>query len=398
MEIPWTPLSVPDRWCVHAYYSLCPYAPDGSGRILVAGADLEAGRGEVLVLSGDGQVLDRFGSVPLQTAFYHTGLWQTWSPDAQAVYYQSGSLSEPAITRRCLRTGTERTMRGDMEGAPPHGEPIVSGLMGMLYAAGYGGGGYRPDQAPAPFADRSAHGLFEYSLESGTSELQCSVAGILDRHPRRDWLRSVDRDVAARLGADEGATLMAYCVRWNRDGSRCLFYFGNHCVDGSRGEPRIAFIMTTNRAMDEFHVALDLCGKPGDHWSWQPDGETLIGNGPDPESGQVCLAEVRFDGSEYRKLVDRPGGGHPSVSPKDPDLIVTDCSLDGGGAIQFYSRRSRRELARLPLPKFSPSGQLPGRNPSWVCHHPVFDRTGDRVLCNHLPGPHAAVGEILLPF
>ncbi|NLB41892.1 MAG: hypothetical protein GX815_06460, partial [Clostridiales bacterium] len=43
-----------DRWCVHSYYTLCPYAPDGSGRILIAGADLDSKFGEVLILSADG--------------------------------------------------------------------------------------------------------------------------------------------------------------------------------------------------------------------------------------------------------------------------------------------------------------------------------------------------------
>lgn len=130
------PIPIQDRWCVHSYYTLSPYAPDGSGRILLAGGDLENHTGEVLVVSPKGEVLDRFGQTALHSGFFHTGLWQTWSPDGKYVYYQSRTFNQPRIIRRELRTGEELTMEGDMEGAPPFGEPIISGLMGMLYAAG----------------------------------------------------------------------------------------------------------------------------------------------------------------------------------------------------------------------------------------------------------------------
>ena len=37
---------IENRWVVHSYYSMNPYAPDGSGRLLCAGCDLETGLGE----------------------------------------------------------------------------------------------------------------------------------------------------------------------------------------------------------------------------------------------------------------------------------------------------------------------------------------------------------------
>ncbi len=152
--LPYRPLPVADRWTIHAYYTLSPYAPDGSGRILAAGADLDRGMGDVLVLDSDGQVLDRFGNEATNAAFWHTGWWQTWSPDARYVYYQAGSLKEPAIVRRELATGHEIRIPGDMEGAPPTGEPVVGCLMSLLYAAGYGTMVFDPSLAPVPFAAR----------------------------------------------------------------------------------------------------------------------------------------------------------------------------------------------------------------------------------------------------
>jgi len=392
-------LPVPGRWSVHSYYTVSPYAPDGSGRVLAAGADLADGTGEVVVLSNTGEVLDRFGRHRLQTSFFHTGWWQTWSPDAHHVYFQSGPPEAPTITRRELATGREVTVDGDMEGAPPGGVPIVSGLLGMLYAAGYGTRRYAPEQAPVPFQERDRHGLFSYTFDPPEQTLVASVAQILDAHPDRDRIAASDREVRGRLGDGEGLTLMAYCVRWSPDGSRLLFFFGNHRVVAERGEPRLSYVMTADRDLEEIRLALDLSyGRPGLHWSWQPDNEHLIGYGPDPHAdGRLCLAEVRHDGSGYRKLSDHRSGGHVSVSPTDPDLVVTDEGTPEGGAVVFLSRASGAEIGRVALPKFRGPAEPPGRNPDRVCHHPVFRPDGRRVLCNTLPGRDAVLAELSVP-
>lgn len=393
------PLPVADRWCVHSYYTLCPYAPDGSGRLLLAGADLNRSVGEVFVLDHAGLVVDRFGENPLHTGFYHTGLWQSWSPDACYVYYQSGSLGQPRIVRRELATGIEATLDGDMEGAPPDGEPLLSGLMGMLYAAGYGTLKYRPDTAPAPFQMRDRHGLFEYIFDPPTRILRLSVNEVLESHPQRDALRKADQEIKERLGPDEGLTLMCYCVRWNFDGSRFLFFFGNHCVVKERGEPRLGYVLTADRNLNEIDLAVDLSfGRPGSHWSWHPDGEHLIGYGPDPDNKHVaCLAQVRYDGSNYRRLSRHASGGHPCVSPADHDLVVTDDTRSNPGEVLFIDTRRDRVVQTYRLPRVYGEIAPPGRNPYRVCHHPVFDRMGRKVLVNTLPGRDAVVCEITAP-
>ena len=392
-------LPVPERWCVHSYYTLCPYAPDGSGRVLAAGADLEHGVGEVLVLAPDGTVLDRFGALPVGPSFYHTGSWQTWSPDARHVYYQAGTLQAPCIVRRELATGQEAVLPGDMEGAPPFGEPILSGLLGMLYAAGYADAKtYSPDAAPVPFQARDAHGLFEYTFDPPSRRLRLSVAEMLERHPQRDRLRTADREVKQRLGAEDGLTLMLYCVRWSPIGDRCLFYFGNHNTVAARGETRLAYVMTADRGLRELHLALDLSfGRRGLHWSWQPDGERLIGYGPDPdEPERLCLAEVGWDGSGYRRLSRHASGGHPSVCPAEPSLVVTD-SYAQQGEVVFIHTPTDRVVARYELPRVYGGELRPGRHPYLIDHHPVFDRTGRRVLVNTLPGRHGTLAEMEAP-
>ncbi len=390
---------IPNRWCLHAYYSLCPYAPDHSGRLLIAAADLETQRAELLILSQDGQILNRFGSVPTSPSFWHTGLWQSWSSDASMVYFQSGTLKAPRTTRYHLASGESIEMEGDIEGVPPLGEPALSCHHGMLYAAGYGGNSYQPKLSPVPFQSRAKHGISRISHQSQKHEFVLSTEAILEQHPLRDRIRQADKAIQARLGAKEGLTLMTYCVRWNRSGTRCLFFFGNHCVDSARGEPKITSIFTADAELKEIQLAIDLSfDKRGLHWAWQADEEHLIGYGPDPQNtNNICLAEVRYDGTAYRKISNHASGGHPSTSPANHDLIVTDEASSTGGRVLFISKANGQIIQSHALPKFIGESEQAGRNPMRICHHPVFNRKGDRVLCNSLPGQYATLIELIPP-
>jgi len=235
---------LPGRWTVHSYYSLDPYAPDGSGRILCAGADYEKNVGEVYVLDADGHVLDSFGRQRVGAIFYHTGLWQAWGRDAETVCYQAadGDMLHPRLRVRELKSGREWTADADMEGAPVYGEPIFYGMSGIYYAAGYGDGRYHPEWSPVPFAERDRHGLFCVRPSTGERRLVLSVNDVLAIHPLRERLLEEDERTAARTGTP--ATLMIYCARYNRSGSRILFHFGYHCTDRRRGRPHLLSLFT----------------------------------------------------------------------------------------------------------------------------------------------------------
>lgn len=384
------------QWCVHSYYTLCPYAPDGSGRLLFSGCDPDTGRGKVYIADEDGNVLDSFGENTVSSSFYHTGFWQSWSPDARYVYYQSGTNTNPLIIRHELATGTETCMPGDMEGAPPFGEPITSGFMGMLYAAGYGDGTYSPEKAPFPFQARDKHGLFRFDVEHKKADLVLSVAEVIENHPDRDRLLKADRDIKKIYGSQDGLTLMCYCLRWSSDGERCLFYFGNHTVANIRKEPKIAYVCTAKKDMTDIHIAVNLSfGRNGVHWSMHPDGVRLIGYGPKiGEPHRHVLSMVNYDGSDYRNISSHNSGGHPSVCPADYNLIVTDEKNPSTGRVVFLDAASGKEVDAY---EFSYKNKEPlsmGRNKHIVCHHPVFNRDGTKVLCNILPGKYSELVEI----
>lgn len=71
-----------DKWSVHSYYTLNPYAPDGSGRLLFAAADFETGTGKVYIADNDGKVVDSFGENKYSSSFFHTGFGRPGVPTA----------------------------------------------------------------------------------------------------------------------------------------------------------------------------------------------------------------------------------------------------------------------------------------------------------------------------
>jgi hypothetical protein len=391
-------IRVPDRWIVHAYYTVSPYAPDGSDRILAAGADLDRDVSEILILSADAEVIDRFGEHPVQTPFYHTGRWQTWSSEGRYVFYGAGTLDQPRFVRREVSTGEEVVVEGAMDGGTPDDGPLISGLLGMLQAANDEHRGYAPELSPVPFQARDRHGLFEYTLDPPSSSLRLSVAEILENHPDRDRLMAGDAEMRRLHRDDDGLTLLSFCVRWSPDASRFLFFFGHNALPSERGEPRIKYVMTARRDFTDVRVAMDLSyGRPGVHWSWQPDSDWLIGYGPDPDApSRRCLAEVRYDGTGYRKISDHSSGGHPTVNPARPEIIVTDHYAPDGRVV-FVARDDGRivQTTRLPL------NQAPrpprGRSRYRTDAHPAFHPSGTKVLCNWLPGRHAEFVEIAVP-
>ena len=388
-------LSPEGMWSVHSYYTLCPYAPDGSGRILLSGADLDEQKTYVYIVSAEGRVLARFGEGRPDTNFYHTGSWQTWSPDAKYVYYQGGDMKTPRICRYEVATGETVAMEGDMEGAPPTGEPIISGFLGMLYAAGYGDGRYHPENAPIPFAARDAHGLFRFSVKDGTRELALSVDQILAMHPERDKILAAEQKFIEETGNREGFTLMAYCVRWSPTSDRCLFYFGNHCVDKRRGEPKLSYVFTAKHDLTDIHFAVDMSfDRTGVHWGWHPDGEHLIGYASHPDNGgKMCLCSVRYDGSDFRMISRHASGGHPSISPIDYNLLVTD-EATAPGRVVFIDLETDTEVGDYILPRTFGDKIPAGRNPQKICHHPIFSPDGKKIVVNVLPDRNSVVFEL----
>ena len=118
-------ISIPDRWMIHAYYTISPFAPDGSGRIIAAAADLDAPEpmGEVVILDREGAVLERFGRNRVTPSFWHTGFWQCFGPEGALRLLPVG-LAEGAVDRASRARHRSRGARGRRHGGHPR--PRVS--------------------------------------------------------------------------------------------------------------------------------------------------------------------------------------------------------------------------------------------------------------------------------
>lgn len=383
-------IKIDDRWCIHSYYTISPYANDGSGRLLLSGANLDKNYGEIYVLNDDGKVTDIFGKNALYSAFYHTGYWQTWSEDSRYVYYQAGVPEKPKIGIYDTVCKKEYFADGDMEGAPPRGNVILSGLMGMLYAAGYADGKYHKDRFPVAYDNRDAHGIFAFDIFNNKKKLILSINDAIKmlEDEEKQKIYQADKKVKEIYGGNEKLTLMCYCVRWNRQGTRCLFYLGNHSAPSARDEESFGYIFTADKNFTDVHIALNLTGKKSCHWSWHPDGEHIIGY---VEIDSVlCLAQVKYDGMELLKIHDSNTCGHVSVNPYNYKMAVTD-TYEKKGRVQILNLSENIIDDEYRVQRCNCDEEPRGRNPHRVCNHPVFIGEGNKLLVNCLEDRNAYV-------
>jgi hypothetical protein len=166
---PPVPFRVENRWCVHSYYTLCPYAPDGSGRLLLAGADLATNQGEVLILSSEGEVLDR-----------EVVLWWTYD-DSEIVTYRE---DRPVAQRSSLV-----------------GLPIVASTATMVDASGMKETGRY----------KHAYGMVPVFRWTGTPDYRAfvtdNIIGLQDAYNKAfsEHLDDVDTDIDALLAINGAA-------------------------------------------------------------------------------------------------------------------------------------------------------------------------------------------------
>ena len=389
---------VPGMWTVSSYYTLSPVAPDGSGRMVFAACDPASRVCSVYIFDADGKILANFGHRKVESMFFHTGCWESWSPDSRYIYFQSGTLAEPSVSRYEIASARIDKITGvDLEGAPSSGEPIIGGLPGMLYGAGYGYNVYDPSLCPVPFEERGKHGIFEFGFDGAAPRLLYSVNDFLEVHPQRDELLLLDRELAEKYDRACGLSLMAYCVRWDPAGESFLVYFGNHCVVPERNEPRISHIFTGKRNSKTLEFALDVSGR-GVHWSCQDPTRLLGFYRPDGESVSSIHCYNTVERSFAKLVTPECSGGHPSLSPVNSNLCVND--ENPTGCLKLWDCRSGRCVDSLDLrcrvPGFVPQGTA--RNEKRCCHHPKFTSDARYIVSNFIDDDNlCAVAKIRVP-
>ena len=177
-----------------------------------------------------------------------------------------------------------------------------------------------------------------------------------------------------------------------------LFHFGNHNVDKSRGEGRICYLFTAKHDLSDIRLVLNTGdGKVGVHFGWHPDGEHLIGYYTHPDAGgKLALCQVRYDGTDLRIISRHDSGGHPSISPIDDRLLITD-EYGKRGRMLAIDLTDDSVICDWKLPRTYGESVPAGRNPQLLDHHPVFTPDGKHIIFNALPDQNGAVYIIPAP-
>ena len=207
----------------------------------------------------------------------------------------------------------------------------------------------------------------------------------------------MDRELAEKYNRICGLTLMAYCVRWDSAGENFLVYFGNHCVVPERNEPRISHVFTGKRGSKELAFAFDISGR-GVHWSCCDSGRLVGFCRPEGDTRSSIHCYNISERSFTRLVSPDCGGGHPSLSPADPDLCVND--ENSNECIRLWDCKSGKAVSTLNLrcrvPGFVQQGTA--RNEKRCCHHPKFTGDGRYILSNFIDENNlCAVAKIRVP-
>jgi hypothetical protein len=128
----------------------------------------------------------------------------------------------------------------------------------------------------------------------------------------------------------------------------------------------------------------------GHHPQWHPDGEHIIMNlALEGNEHGLRFVQFRWDGTDRRVLVPgMTGSGHPSIHPEGRFLLTDWYEYespynDGTTALRWINLETgeETELVRIAA-RPSYEGPLKERR---VDPHPVFDRSGKRIIFNACP-------------
>ncbi len=301
--------------------------------------------------------------------------------------------------------GSEQTLIGQIYMVSPNGALAASFRLETLplIQAGYGVI-VAPEHIPCWRGWPKDEGLWITDLKTGQARLALSLDAIVDQIGKQ------------RLEIDPNKGYIGgFHVKWSPDGARLLLLL-RWCGDGERQTRNFLFSCDAGGADLRLILHARNWGF-GHHPNWCPDSRHVVMNlgrgGPGGLWGSIdraFAAALRRAGVAYhsasKKLslafldtnVEEPtpqfvpcalGSGHPSLHPGGR-FVLTDAYPsepvaigDGTAPLRWIDRNTGQErtLAHVPVrPPYRVAGN------AWrVDPHPVFDRSGTRVVFNAAP-------------
>jgi len=366
-------ITPPDKAFMHTYYDVCPWSPSGRYlcclRLPFEDAQPEpSDAAELCVIDLARRTIE---AVFTTTGWgFQTAAHQAWGKTDRYLYFNDKREDVPVGVRLDLDTGRARYFDGPIWQIRPDETSAVSSCLirGNLTQPGYGVSVRPEHQLKNTTTADAQDGIHHIDLESGRRTLLVSLAQVWEVMPDREDLK--------------GATLYAFHVKYNPQGTRLLFVVRARFEDGRY----LASLVVCDADGSGLRVIVPhrLWRRGGHHPIWHPNGRQVLMNLTPGEAGmRFCLVDAETGKLEV--LVDEPPGmGHPSIS-SDERFLLTDDTRESGNtrtaAIRLVDLRERtwRELCRAQSPAV-------GGSPLRRDAHPVWDRDSKRVCFLAAPG------------
>lgn len=344
-----------------------------------------------------------------------TAAWDTqlgaqiqWgASDAALIFNRKTPSQDRAVgVAANLFDGSEQSLNGQVYMVSPDGAQAASFRLEALppLQAGYGVI-VAPEHVPTWRGWPDDEGLWLTDLSTGQERLALGLAAIVGHAGQ----------VRMNLDPDKGY-LGGFHVKWSPDGARLMLLM-RWRQDGNRQTRNFLFVCDANGSNLRLILHASKWGF-GHHPNWCPDSRQVVMNlgqgakrGPWGRIDRAMAAALRRLGFSYHSaskslslalldtdkeepapqfIPNAAGSGHPSLHPGGryvlTDAYPTEPVARGDGTVplRWIDRTSGEEriLAHVPaLPPHRVAGN------AWrVDPHPVFDRSGTRVVFNAAPG------------
>lgn len=234
-------------------------------------------------------------------------------------------------TPRCVKLNWQNGMKELFDGfvyhVSPDGTKAVAADPRTMRRTQEGYGVVIPDdKVPSRPGPQKTDGIYITDLESGRRTMLVSSEEIFARA-----MSDAEREAA------KGQEVYMFHSKWNAQGSRIMLSMRRiprrtpSVMSAMENGVHIRYdVLTIKPDGTELYNAIPagIWERSGHHTTWMADGERLSFNLGDMKGG-LDLMQVRFDGSDMRKLCERTkGSGHPSENPCKPGIFIADAYVN----------------------------------------------------------------------
>ncbi|NLG37301.1 MAG: hypothetical protein GX549_04740 [Clostridiales bacterium] len=361
---------------IHRFFGTSPISP--SGRYLAAfrlpfeDRDPQPGDGGQVILidleTGEERVVSETAGWEPQV-----GANVQWGADDTQLFFNDVDTGTWEAFGVCMNpfSGRKRLLEGCVFEVSHSGRFVASPSAVRSRFSQKGYGVVIPDHLVPRYSEPSdSDGIYITDVETGECRLLLTAKDIVERFACFQQLR--------------GGEFFFFQCKWNKDDSRLMM-----CFRWLSGEKRLQCVVTCDADGKDIRIPISYeeWGKGGHHMNWHPDGEHITMNLNIFRNG-LRFTSTRYDGAEYRALLDDvAGSGHPSMHVSER-LIVTDsynseygAHPDGSVPIRLVTLPEGKEYELVRILTRTPYDRALRVDP-----HPAWDQSYRYIVFNGYHG------------